>query len=116
MAILAQGVWLHRCLKERLPWLSGLATVPPITVRQDGEVSSGTAGSIFGNVDANPVAEDVRKSVAEFLHGAGVAGPKALDGVTQEDIFEVGSAPERMQVHERALIRRLLRMAAVSTS
>ena len=43
----------------------------------------------LGQVDEHPVAEDVRKSVAEFLHGAGVAGPKALAGVTQEDIFEM---------------------------
>ena len=70
----------------------------------------------LGQLDENPVGEDVRKAVAEFLHDANFAGPKALDGVTQDDIFEMTDAPGRAQVHERALIRRLLRVATVSTS
>ena len=48
-------------------------------------------------VDERPVAEAVQESVAEFLHGACVAGPTARDDVTQEDIVEMEGVPGRLR-------------------
>ena len=70
----------------------------------------------LGQLDEPPAGEDLRKEVAEFLTKAGFSGPKALDGVTQEEIFELQDAPGRVQVHERALIRRLLRVVTATAS
>ena len=70
----------------------------------------------LGQLDEPPAGEDLRKEVAEFLTKAGFSGPKALDGVTTDEIFELQDAPGRVQVHERALIRRLLRVATAPAS
>ena len=42
----------------------------------------------LGELDEPPAGEDLRKSVAGFLHNAGLGGPQALDGVTQDEIFD----------------------------
>ena len=52
-------------------------------------------------VDERPVAEAVQESVAEFLHGACVAGPTARDGVTQEDVVEMEGVPGRLMSTRR---------------
>ena len=108
--------WLHRCCKEAFPWLSGLVTVPPIAVRQDGEVRECAVGSILetggresgsrscAGVGGGVLARRMRRRTdgTGWRH----AGGRRRNG------RRTGTA----EVHEGALIRRLLRVAAVSTS
>ena len=70
----------------------------------------------LGQLDEPPAGEDLRKEVAEFLLKAGFGRPQSLDGVPSEEIFELPDAPGRVQVHERALIRRLLRVVTATAS
>ena len=42
----------------------------------------------LGHLDEPPAGEDLRKSVAGFWHNAVFGGPKALDGVTQDETFD----------------------------